>query len=216
MPGNPFIVAEDLALKTLCQGMVVTDQKNASRQVKVWFGFPDVEIRDQDFPFITIDLIDILAGAGRQHQGTMVDTDNRGTQTPVSGLSYSYDYPVAYDLVYQITSYSRHPRHDRAIMYQMLNKFPLRYGKLAVPNQLGTETAYRSMFLDGYVKRDAVDDETGNRRTLINTFTIRVVSEMTPQQVLIATKEVLEVNVNTTTTNIPSGFTPTNNTVYPD
>lgn len=216
MPGNPFIVAEDLALKTLCQGMVVTDQKNASRQVKVWFGFPDVEIRDQDFPFITIDLIDILAGMGRQHQGTMVDTDNRGTQTPVNGLSYSYDYPVAYDLIYQITSYSRHPRHDRAIMYQMLNKFPLRYGKLAVPNQLGTETAYRSMFLDGYVKRDAVEGETGNRRTLVNVFTVRVISEMTPQQALTATKEVLEVNVNTTITNIPSGFTPTNNTVYPD
>lgn len=216
MPGNPFIVAEDLALKTLCQGMTVTDQKSASRQVKVWFGYPDVEVREQDFPYIAIDLIDILPGTGRQHQGTLEDNDNRGTQTPVNGYGYSYDYPVAYDLVYQLASYSRHPRHDRSIMYQMLNKFPLRYGKLPVPNQLGTETAYRSMFLDGFVKRDTVQHETGNRRTLINVFTVRVVSEMTPLQALTAVKAVEEVNINTTTTNIPSAFTPVNNTVYPD
>lgn len=215
MTGEPFIIAEDQALKLLCQGMTVVDQKNATRPVKVWFGFPDVELRDQDFPYMTIDLIDILPGLGRQHQGTLYDSDNRGTQAPVEGLSYSYDYPVAYDLVYQITSYARHPRHDRSIVYQMLNKFPLRYGKLAVPNQLGTETAYRSMFLDGFVKRDVVQDETGNRRTLVNVFTVRVISEMTPLQALTATQQVKTVNINTTTTNIPSGFQPLNNTVYP-
>ena len=49
-----FIVAEDLALKTLCQGMVVADTANATRQVKVWFGYPDIEVRDQSFPFITM------------------------------------------------------------------------------------------------------------------------------------------------------------------
>ena len=213
---NPFLIAEDLALKSLVQGMTVSDQKSASRQVKVWFGFPDVEIRDQDFPFVTIDLIDILPGTGRQHQGRLNDADYRGTVTPVTGQSYSYDYPVAYDLVYQLASFARNPRHDRAIIYQMLNKFPLRYGKLPVPNELGTETAYRSMFLDGYVKRDEVQGETGNRRTLRNIFTVRVISEMTPSQAIVATQRVDEVHINTTTTNIPSGFEPVNNTVYPD
>jgi hypothetical protein len=65
-------------------------------------------------------------------------------------------------------------------MFQLLNKFPSKFGKLAVPNQLGTETGYRSMFLDGFVKRDAVDSETGNRRLLRNALSVRVVSEMTP------------------------------------
>lgn len=214
--GNNFIIAEDLALKTLVQGMVVSDQKNAARPVKVWFGLPDVEIRDQDFPYATIDLLDILPGMGRQHQGVVYDSDYQGTITESEGFSYSYDYPVAYDLIYQIACYSRHPRHDRSIMYQMLNKFPLRYGKLAVPNQLGTETSYRSMFLDGFTKRDAVQGETGNRRTLVNVFTVRVISEMSPSQVLAAIPQVDTVNVNTTTTNIPSGFEILNNTVYPD
>lgn len=211
-----FLLAEDEALKTFTQGMTVVDQKNASRQVKVWFGFPDVEIRDQDFPFVTIDLIDILPTQDRQHQGTLVDNDYMGTIAPVTGLDYSYDYPIAYDLVYQLSTFSRHPRHDRAIIYQMLNKFPSKYGKLPVPNALGTETSYRSMFLDGFTKRDAVQGETGNRRTLRNVFTVRVISEMTPQQVLTATKQVETVNINTTTTDIPSQFYPLNNTVYPD
>jgi hypothetical protein len=178
--GNPFIIAEDVALKTLCQGVSVSDDAKTPRLVKVWFGYPDVEIRDQAFPFITIDLIDIIPANNRQTSGVMYDGDNQGTVQPQGDGSYSYDMPVAYDLVYQITSYSRHPRHDRAMMYQLLNKFPSKFGKLAVPNQIGTETAYRSMFLDGFVKRDAVESETGNRRLLRNTLTVRVVSEMTP------------------------------------
>jgi hypothetical protein len=138
----------------------------------------------------------------------MVDNDNRGTQTPVDGYSYTYITPVAYDLIYQVTSYSRHPRHDRALMYQLLNKFPSKYGYLIVPNQLGTENSSRSMFLDGFVKRDAVEGETGNRRLLRNVLSIRVISEMTPAQALTATKNVQYVDINATTSYIPSGMLP--------
>jgi hypothetical protein len=177
--GNPFIIAEDLALKTHLAGLTVSDEKNAVRPVKIWFGYPDVEVRAQEFPFITIDLIDIAPANDRQHSGVMYDIDNNGTRTPGDDM-YRYDIPVAYDIIYQVTSYARHPRHDRALMFQLLNKFPSKFGKLAVPNQLGTETGYRSMFLDGFVKRDAVEGETGNRRLLRNALSVRIVSEMSP------------------------------------
>ena len=207
--GNPFIVAEDLALKTHLAGVTVADEKSASRQVKVWFGYPDVEVRDQAFPFITVDLVDIVPANDRQHQGRFTDNDYRGTIAPVNGIVYSYDAPVAYDLIYQVTSYTRHPRHDRAVMYQLMNKFPSKYGKLAVPNELGTQTGYRSMFLDGFVKRDAVEGETGNRRLLRNVWTLRVISEMTPAVAsAVSSKIVATVELNTTTTNIPSGYQP--------
>jgi hypothetical protein len=206
--GNPFIIAEDLALKTFVQGMTVQDDNNQNRPVKVWFGYPDVEIRTQDFPFVTIDLIDIVPANDRQTSGVLVDNDNRGTQTPATGLSYEYRIPVAYDLVYQISSYCRHPRHDRAIMFQLMNKFPSKYGYLLVPNQLGTETSSRTMFLDGFVKRDAVDGETGNRRLLRNVLSVRVISEMTPSQVETAIKSVEYVHINNTTSYIPSGYQP--------
>lgn len=177
--GNPFIIAEDAALKAHLAGMTVSDEKNATRPVQIWFGYPDVEARAQAFPFVTIDLIDILPANDRQHSGIMYDIDNNGTRAP-GDVMYSYDMPVTYDLIYQVTSYSRHPRHDRALMFQLLNKFPSKFGKLAVPNQLGTETGYRSMFLDGFVKRDAVEGETGNRRLLRNALSVRIVSEMSP------------------------------------
>lgn len=195
--GNPFIIAEDLAIKELCKGMVVSDDAASPRPVKVWFGYPDIEVRDQTFPFITIDLIDILPANNRQHAGIMYDSDYAGTVEPTEDTYYSYTIPVAYDLVYQVTSHSRHPRHDRALMYQLLNKFPSKYGKLAVPNQLGTETAYRSMFLDGFVKRDTSDSETGNRRLLRNTLTVRVVSEMSPLVAGQLTPAVQTVNIDT-------------------
>jgi hypothetical protein len=206
--GNPFIVAEDLALKSYLQGMVVGDEKNAERPVKVWFGYPDVEIRAQEFPFVTIDLIDVVPASDRQTSGKMSDPDYRGTVAPESGVTYVFDIPVAYDLVYQVSTYARNPRHDRALLYQMFNKFPSKFGKLAVPNQIGTEIGYRSMFVDGFVKRDAVDGETGNRRTLRNVYTVRVISEMTPAVAAnkIASVETLVINLPSNNTYIPSVY----------
>jgi len=210
--GNPFIVAEDLALKTWLSGITVSDDKNASRPVKTWFGYPDVEVQDQVFPFITLDLIDINAGNDRQSSGLLTDTDYQGTIAAQSNIEYQYQIPVAYDLVYQITSYSRHPRHDRAIMFQLLNKFPSKYGHLEVPNQLGTFTVSRSMFLDGFVKRDAVEGETGNRRLLRNVLTVRVTSQMSPLAAdAVASEIVQSVKINDTTTYIPSGYYPVKN-----
>lgn len=205
---NPFIIAEDLALKTLLSGVTVSDDKQATRPVKTWFGYPDVEVRDQAFPYITIDLIDIMAASERQTYGYLVDNDYQGTIAPQAGVSYQYQIPVAYDLVYQVTTFARNPRHDRALMYQLYNKFPSKYGYLLVPNQLGTETSSRSMFLDGFVKRDAVESETGNRRLLRNVFTVRVVSQMTPQVAnAVASQRVQHVEINATTSYIPSGLT---------
>ena len=217
--GNPFIIAEDDALKSYLQGMTVADEKSAAangpsntpktRAVKVWFGYPDVEIKSQDFPFVTIDLVDIVQANDRQSQGRLFDGDYRGTVAPQSGFGYEYDYPIAYDLIYQLTTHARHPRHDRAILFQMWNKFPAKYGKLLVKNELGTQTAARSMFVDGYAKRDTFEDaESGNRRLLRNVFTLRVVSEMTPAKAAQKIARVEEVLINLPPNNsaIPSAY----------
>lgn len=201
-----FILAEDTALKSLLQGISVVDEKSISRPVKVWFGFPDVEVRAQDYPYLTIELLDVTPANDRQHSGFLYDNDYRGTIAPVEGLSYEYEYPVAYDLIYQVTSYARHPRHDRAIIYQFLNeKVPHKFGQIAVPNELGTEISYRHIFLDGFIKRDLIEE---GRRLLRNVFTVRVVSEMTPAQAATAIGTVEEVNINIETNYIPSEYNP--------
>lgn len=195
---NPFILAEDAALKAHLSGIVVRDEASSPRSVLVRFGYPDVEVADQKFPFITIDLIDVMPANNRQTSGRQYDNDYQGTTAPSDNTSYAYDIPVAYDLSYQVTAYSRHPRHDRALMLELFRKFPSKYGKLPVPNQLGTETANRSMFLDGFVKRDAVDGETGNRRLYRNVYSVRILSEMSPSLAAEALTSVRTVDITTT------------------
>jgi hypothetical protein len=133
-----------------------------------------------------------------------IDNTNRGTQAPSQTEAYSYYAPTTYDLFYQVSTYSRHPRHDRSIMFSMLNeKIPGKYGHLLIPQANGVGTVARHMFLEGFVKRDSVED---GRRLLRNVFSIRVVSEMTPNQVAQATALVETVNLETTPATIPSGF----------
>lgn len=200
-----FILAEDAALKNYLQGMTVADEKAPVRPVKVWFGYPDVEVRTQSYPYVVIELVDIVPAHDRQMSGIIYDNDNRGTVAPVNGVSYGYMTPLPYDLVYQITTYSRHPRHDRAILFQMQQKFPSQYGSLVVPNALNTESAYRHMFLDGFLKRDQIED---GKRLFRGVYTVRIVSEMTPVTANNAISNVQTVEINRVTTNIPAGLIP--------
>jgi hypothetical protein len=200
-----FILAEDAALKNYLQGMVVSDEKAPVRPVKVWFGYPDVEIRTQSYPYVVVELIDIRAANERQISGMNYDSDNRGTVAPNTNTAYRYQIPLPYDLVYQISAYSRHPRHDRAILIQMQEKFPSQYGSLLIPNALNTESAYRHMFLDGFLKREQIED---GKRLFRSVYTVRIVSEMTPMAASNALSTVQTVEINRVTTNIPNGLTP--------
>ena len=191
-----FLLAEDTAMKTYLGGMAVSDEGNPTRPVQVWFGYPDVELRQQVFPFITIEVIDVRESFERQTSGIMYDKDNQGTSTSATGLSYRYQVPVAYDIEYQLTTYARHPRHDRQIVFQMTHKFPGKWGYLPVPDDLGTSTAYRHMFLESFIKRDSVEADMGSKRLFRNIYTIRVVSELTPNAVRSALKQVNTVNIN--------------------
>lgn len=203
MSDTSFLYAEDKALKTLLQGIQVQDTKDNTRPVKVWFGYPDVELKTQEYPYMVIDLYDIQPANDRQQGGFWIDNTNRGTQTAEANGTYTYYAPVLYDLYYQVSTYSRHPRHDRTIIYEMLNnKIPGKYGHLIIPQANGNGVVARHMFLEGFVKRDSVED---GRRLLKNVFSIRVVSEMTPAVPSSATPRVQTANVMTTG-NPPSGF----------
>lgn len=206
----PFILAEDAALKALLSGLTVTDEKaggtSTPRPVQVWFGTPDVELREQKFPFITIDLMDIRLAPERQQSGIIYDRDNAGTVVGNNTSVYRYEYPMTYDLVYQVSTFSRHPRHDRSLMAELIQKrLPSKYGKLGIVSDSGVETTYRHMFLDEFLKRDTVEE---GRRLLHNIFIVRVMSELTHYEAEQATNLVQQVNINPTTTHIPSDLRP--------
>ncbi len=198
-----FIIAEDQALKSLMQGIVVSDEKNNTRSVQAWFSNPDPELRNQSYPYVTIELIGVEWANYRQASGFFIDNDRQGTVSPSSGEVFEYEVPAAWDLMYQITSYSRHPRHDRAIIAHLLNNdFVANRGFLPVPNELGTQTSYRHIILQDFAKRDTVED---GRRLFRNVFTVLVTSESTPDSGD-SVAWVEEVLINENPTNIPSGL----------
>lgn len=198
-----FIFSEDAALKALLQGITVSDDKASNRPVVVYFANPDIEERLQTYPYITIELINNVWASDRQTSGVIIDNDAQGTIAPQDNVLYGYEIPVAWDLIYQVTAYSRHPRHDRTIMTYLLDRvFQNNRGFLPVKNDLGTETGYRHMFLREFAKRDVVEE---GRRLYRTVFTVSVASEGTAI-LSDAIAAVQSVEINTTTADIPPGL----------
>lgn len=194
-----FILSEDKALRDKLVGMTVTDQKadggtGARRAVGVWFGQPDQEIRNQSYPYITIDLIDVAEDYSRAHRGKVrpdyYDNPDNIDDNPYDPEFHNWeiDWPVPVNLDYQVTTFARQPRHDREILAQLMSlKLPLRFGVLEPDD--GT---IRRLDILGISKRDVTES---GKRLFMNTFTVRVSSEI-PQTLYSKLYKVLQVNID--------------------
>jgi len=172
--GQLFIV-EDEALKTLLKGMTVTDQRSnnegVARPVGVWFGMPDQELRDQAYPYITIDMIDVMEDRQRAMRGQIDGYDYLKPANLPASKGYKVSYPIPINIDYQITTYARNPRHDRQILSDLLyTRLPLRFGALSTNDG----TVRRLDVLD-VAKRDTVEQA---KRLFSNAITVRISSEM--------------------------------------
>lgn len=169
-----FLLSEDKALRERLQGITVTDQKaesqNATRKVGVWFGQPDQEIRDQSYPYITIDMLDISRATEREHRGK-TDASYLRPSDLDEEKGFETDYPIPVNIDYQITTFARHPRHDREILATLLDgRTALRFGII----ELDDNTVRRFDVL-GLSKRDLVEQ---GRRLFMNAITVRISSEI--------------------------------------
>jgi len=195
-----FLLSEDEAIRNLLKGMKVTDQKSnanggTTRDVGVWFGQPSQEIRDQTYPYITIDMVDVAEDFSRSMRGLV-----KPSYLPDPGLmpdgttDYNADdhdwyihVPIPVNIDYQITTYAREPRHDREILAQLMyTRLPLRFGVLQ-PND---NTVRRLDVLD-ISKRDITE---AGKRLFVNAFTVRISSEITPE-LYTAVYKALEVDM---------------------
>jgi hypothetical protein len=173
---GPLFLSEDAALKELLKGIVVTDQRaNAegeNRPVKVWFGMPDQELRDQTYPYITIDMIDVAEDRARATRGFLDGTYDSAYLRPSNATAgLKIDTPIPIYIDYQITTYARNPRHDRQILSDLLfTRLPLRFGAL-----LPADDTVRRLDVLDVAKRDTVEQA---KRLFINAITVRVSSEM--------------------------------------
>lgn len=210
-----FLIAEDEALKERLKGMTVADDSSPARPVGVWFGQPDPEIRDQSFPFLTIDLINIAEAPQRAMSAQQVSPWYlRPEILELDSVTYG-DWttfmPIPVDLDYQITTFSRHPRHDRQILAQLTgSRLPLRFGSLVVPEKLtgvvdGVEqwdSTVRRLDLLDIAKRDTTES---SKRMFMNAFTVRVSSEIPTPFLERLYQRVTRINITT----VPPGTTQT-------
>ena len=184
-----FLLSEDKALRQRLQGITVTDQKadseEATRKVGVWFGQPDQEIRDQSYPYITIDMIDISRALEREHRG-ITDASYLRPSGLTENQGFEIDYPIPVNIDYQITTFARHPRHDREILATLLDgRLALRFGII----ELDDNTVRRFDVL-GISKRDLVEQ---GRRLFMNAITVRISSEIA-QGTLKTLEKVQDIN----------------------
>ena len=175
---GPLFLSEDAALKELLKGIVVTDQRanaeGVGRPVQVWFGMPDQELRDQTYPYITIDMIDVAEDRARASRGFLDGTGDSGylrPSTATTGKGMKIDTPIPIYIDYQVTTYARNPRHDRQILSDLLfTRLPLRFGAL-----LPADDTVRRLDVLDVAKRDTVEQA---KRLFINAITVRISSEM--------------------------------------
>ena len=170
----PFILNEEAALKSLLTGMTVSDGGNSARPVNVFYGQPEKEIRQQSYPYITIDLVGISEEVDRAHRGTVTIPDQTFyTPEGVTSTPVQTDFPIPVQLFYQISTWSRQPRHDRAIIAQLFSygRLPFRFGQLFIPED-GTN---RRLDMLSFSKRDTTENE---KRLFNNVYNIRISAEL--------------------------------------
>lgn len=178
-----YLLDEETALKKKLQGMTVQDQRsradNKLRQVGVWFSQPDTELRDQAYPYVTIDMLGISKDPEREHRGVVSPIYMQPSAADLNGKGFIINYPIPVNLDYQITTYARNPMHDRQLLTQLqFQHLWQRFGYLEVPftDADGNPAVnYRRLDVLDIAKRDFTEDD---KRLFVNAVTVRISSEV--------------------------------------
>ncbi len=189
-----FLLAEDEAVKLRFSNCTVSDDRNNSREVDVFFRYPDSET-ERNYPFITIELIDVLHATDRQHSDTLIYSGNAGGWSegpsyfdywPSVSASVSGSSSVTYkqtedfipvDLLYQVSTYCRTALHDRQITARLLQRVvPFRYNSIRIQ---ADNTTRRFDLLD-WTNADLLDQESGFRKRIFRkVYTLKMSAEIT-------------------------------------
>lgn len=185
IPIEGFGLTEDRSLRDWLLGLTVSDDQDRHRDVGVWFSHPDIEIRDQKYPYMVITLIDVIESLDRTMSWFGVTPPSMSADVAVNSFSptmheyfglptgptdkfFSLDPPIPVYMDYQIKTFARHPRHDRAITRDVLSKkLPYRYGMLPLVENAG----HRRLTMMDMVHQEFVET---NKRLFSTSFTARV------------------------------------------
>jgi len=182
----PWLLNEDDALKKKLQGLKVSDTNAgmASRPVTVRYRMPENEFATATFPMIVIDRTSILKADEREHRGKvklMYTPESVGAWNPLvedyTTSPYKVDFPIPFDINYNVTVYSRKEQHNVELVSQLMlqERLPARFGYLEIP-QDGT---VRSLFLEGGPEFEAAKDTDG-KRIYRTHYVVRIPTELPP------------------------------------
>jgi hypothetical protein len=207
-----FLFAEDEAIKKRFSDLTVSDDRDAQRPVQVFFRYPEGET-ERKYPFITIELIDIVHAKNRQHSDTYLDTHRAGhpnnldywpstssaSSPNVAGFdSFRTTEFTPVDLLYQVSTFTRSAIHDRQLASQMLASIvPYRYSSIMIE---ADGTSRRLDLLD-WSTADLLDPEAGYRKRIFRkVYTLQMTSEI-PTSSLTGLKKVSSVSTTLEQTN---------------
>lgn len=207
-PNEGFFTDIDEAMKKKISGIRVNELKTGAdrRLVRAYFRWPDVEVTDQTFPFLTLDLLRYYRAADREHRAGHYplayapknyaplpdDDDDRWLVT---------EMPIPYDFVYAVTAHARSTTQMREIEYAMLQND--RLAPRGAYLQVGDTVRY--MEVDGPVNASGMDPQPGGRskRHIRWVWTVTVQTELfqsTIEELAAAGSLVLAVDVDTALT----------------
>ena len=201
-----FLLAEDQALKVKFSGIQLSDDRDTTRDVQVFFRYPEGET-EKKYPFITLELMDVNHASVRQHSDSTIysfrgtpptgqasghySTDGKAstfTYWPdhtddVSTLASGVTTPflsarehVPVDLLYQVATFTRSDIHDRYLHAHILTK--------VAPFRRGyldvpVDDTSRHMDLLEWRSADMLDEEAGfKKRIFRKIYTLSVTSEI--------------------------------------
>jgi len=222
-----FLLAEDEAIKNILRNLTVTDDRNNARTVEVFFRYPEAET-EREYPFITIEHIDIIHARNRQHSESDIfyrtgagssrpipaNSPNRMDYWPSVSTDFSfktardsYEYleaneHVPVDLLYQVSTFTRTALHDRQLSAKMLTEvFPWRRGFI----DIGADDTIRRLDLLDWTTADLLDPEAGYRKRIFRkVYTVQMTAEI-PSSRIIGRHAVEEVSGNIERINSVSG-----------
>ena len=222
MSRTGFLLAEDEALKVRLSNLTVSDDRNNARPVQVFFRYPEGET-ERIYPFMTIEMIDLVHARNRQHSETELHYYNTagGASAPANwqsrpdALTYWPDESanfsnftnknnfkilstnefVPVDLIYQVSVFSRSALHDRQLSSQMIRKvFPFRRSSILIP---ADGTSRRLELLD-WTTADLLDPESGYRKRIFRKIYTLQMSAEVPSTDVYGTKQATSVIANIT------------------
>lgn len=222
MSRTGFLLAEDEALKVRLSNLTVSDDRNNARPVQVFFRYPEGET-ERIYPFMTIEMIDLVHARNRQHSETELHYYNTagGASAPANwqnrpdALTYWPDESsnlsnftnknnfkilstnefVPVDLIYQVSVFARSALHDRQLSSQMIRKvFPFRRSSILIP---ADGTSRRLELLD-WTTADLLDPESGYRKRIFRKIYTLQMSAEVPSTDVYGTKQATSVIANIT------------------